>query len=113
MNAPAWLIAAVRTGVQSLIAWAFSSALVVSVVAWIAENLGVTLTEQAVDNFAFGVAITAVTALVNWLGKQPAFQWLNKLISLFLANTPAVYDKPVEGPPDTQVNMGGEDIPGI
>lgn len=113
MNAPAWLIAAVRTGVQSLIAWAFSSTVVVGVIAWLTDNTGIELTQQSVESFAFGVAITAVVAIVNWLGKQEAFLWLNKLVSLFLSNTPALYDKPVAGQADTAIDMGGEEVAGV
>lgn len=113
MTVPAWLIAVVRTITQAIIAQLLSSGVVIGALTWLETNAGIALTEGQLTTAAFGLAMGLVVALVNWAGKFPAFQWVNQVFSLGLANTPAVYDKAgTTGTPDTHVDMGGENVAG-
>lgn len=113
MVVPAAVIAVVRSLVQALIANLMSAAWFVAGVDWLNTSAGTELTVQTIETAAFTVAFGLVVLVTNWLGKQEKFQWLNKVISLWLSNSAAVYDKSTvaggDGVPDTEVDMGGEE----
>lgn len=116
MTVPAWVIAVVRSGVQVLVAALLNQDWAQTALNWLTETVGLNLTENTITNATFTVAFGLVVALTNWLGKQDAFQWVNKVISLFLASSPAVYEKTGiaggEGHPAdvVSVDMGGEGV---
>jgi hypothetical protein len=113
MSVPAWVIAIVRSLVQAGVSVLASQAWFNNLTGWLAENAGITLTTFQIETFAFGIAFTLVVGATNYLGKLEQFQWLNQVISLFLSNSAAVYDKSEvaggTGVADTEVDMGGEE----
>jgi hypothetical protein len=117
MTVPAWLIAVVRTIIQAVVATALSATWVISFLGWLEESIGLSLSAQQIETGAFGLALAGVVALVNYLGKLEMFQWLNRLFSLFLSDTPAVYGKTElaggegKAADEVVVDMGGEDVP--
>lgn len=116
-NIPAWAIAIVRSLVQAGVSKLMSAGFVILAVEWIAENLNIVITSGQVETVAFSAAFVVIVGLTNYLGKLDAFQWLNKVTSLWLSNSPALYDKTAaaggEGlaKDEIVVDMGGEDVP--
>lgn len=113
MSVPAWVIAVVRSLVQAGVSALMSAAWFVTFADWLAETAGIALTQTQIEGTAFTLAFGVVVAITNWLGKQEKFQWLNRVISLWLSNSAAVYDKTemagAEGVKDVAVDMGGEE----
>lgn len=113
MVVPAAVIAVVRSLVQALIANLMSAAWFVGIVDWLNANAGLSLNQNTIETAAFTVAFGLVVLVTNWLGKQEKFIWINKVISLWLSNSAAVYDKSTAaggtGVPDTEVDMAGEE----
>ena len=113
MSIPAWLIAVVRSLVQAGVSALVSAAWFSTLADWLATNAGIELTQVQIEAAGFTIAFALVVGATNWLGKQEAFQWLNQVISLFLSNSAAVYDKTeaagATGQDDVSVDMGGEE----
>lgn len=113
MSVPAWVIAIVRSLVQAGVSTLMSAAWFISLAEWLTNNLGIDLTAVQIETAAFAAAFALVVGVTNWLGKQEKFLWLNRVISLWLSNSAAVYDKTevagAEGVKDVAVDMGGEE----
>jgi hypothetical protein len=116
-NIPAWGIAIVRSLVQAGVSKLMSAGFVIALIEWVTTNIGFTITQGWVESLAFGATFTVIVGLTNYLGKLEAFQWVNKVVSLWLSNSAAVYDKTLaaggEGrvADEVVVDMGGEDVP--
>lgn len=88
---PSSVIAVIRTVVQAGVSWLLSAAWVISLLEWLSQNAGVSLSQDSITAAAFTVTLAVVTWAINAAGRR--WDWVNKLFSLFTASSPAEYDK--------------------
>ena len=103
------LVAIIRSAVQLGLSKLLEIAFFRDVFTWFVDEVGIDMTEESIVTWATGVLFVAIVALVNWAGKHWA--WVNRIFSLGTSMSPALYDQ--GGRPDTQIDMGGENVPAL